>query len=234
MKQLKNQSENNEKRVLLSEQSIGLSGVMNARELGGYVNTDGKQVRKGLLIRSGQLSTIPDEDRRILSEQLHTGLIIDLRTPREVTGSPDMALQGARYVNLPLLDDENDIEQPLHPTESTTELYSRIMFGDRAKKSYRVFFELLLENPPKRAVVFHSVYGRDRTGVAAALLLTALDVPENTIIEDYLLTKGVFAHTLRYVLSLAGVEYGSVTEYLKKFCKLTDTDIMTLKHKYLS
>ena len=172
--------------------------------------------------------------------------VLNLKDVHDAAGARNAGVKEAagRYYNALSEDDGHGCQQqqdpsqsgvePSHQQESTTELYSRIMFGDRAKKSYRVFFELLLENPPKRSVVFHSVYGRDRTGVAAALLLTALDVPENTIIEDYLLTKGVFAHTLRYVLSLAGVEYGSVTEYLKKFCKLTDTDIMTLKHKYLS
>ena len=36
--------------------------------------------------------------------------------------------------------------------------------------------------------VFHCSAGKDRTGMAAALILSALDVPRQTIIDDYMLT----------------------------------------------
>jgi protein-tyrosine phosphatase len=36
--------------------------------------------------------------------------------------------------------------------------------------------------------VFHCSAGKDRTGMAAALILSALDVPRETIVADYMLT----------------------------------------------
>lgn len=236
MKQFKQPNNNTgTARLLLERQEIGLTGVRNARDLGGCINADGKAVKYGRLIRAGQLNALTAEDKRILTDKLNTAAIIDFRTPREIELAPDMAVAGARYVCLPLLDDEeNDSKQALMPPESTTELYSRIMFGKASKEAFGSFFTQLLEAEAKRAIVFHSVNGRDRTGVAAALLLTALNVPEETIMEDYMLTKGVFAHSLRYVFSLTCLEYGSVGEYLKKFCGLADSDIRTLKHKFLA
>lgn len=236
MKQLKNRNNDIiDKRLLQERHNVGLNGVHNARDLGGYNNIDGKTVKRGRLIRSGMLNSLTVGDKRVLIETLHTAVIVDFRTKREVDEKPDMTVQGARYINLPILsDEENDIKQALQPPESSTELYTRIMFGNDAKKAYKGFFEQLIEVESKHAVIFHSVHGRDRTGVAAALLLTALDVPEDMILEDYLLTKGVFVHTLQYALCLADVEYGSVKEYLKKCCGLNDSAIKTLKHKYLS
>jgi protein-tyrosine phosphatase len=53
--------------------------------------------------------------------------------------------------------------------------------------SYRQLFELLLQG--RRRVLIHCAVGKDRTGVAAALILSALGVDRDTIMEDYLLTN---------------------------------------------
>jgi protein-tyrosine phosphatase len=57
---------------------------------------------------------------------------------------------------------------------------------------YREMFELILAQP-KGAVLVHCSAGKDRTGIAAALLLAALDVPRETIVYDYLLSNRYYA-----------------------------------------
>jgi protein-tyrosine phosphatase len=51
-------------------------------------------------------------------------------------------------------------------------------------------FQLLLES--QDPLVFHCTAGKDRTGWAAALLLTALGVDEDTVMQDYLLTNQLY------------------------------------------
>jgi len=229
----------NSNRILLSSQRILLSGVKNARELGGYRNTDNKRIRQGSLIRSGSLHAATTEDKRLLSEQLCVRTVIDFRTPRETAEKPDPAF-GARYYNLPVLD---RIEE-----YGTPGLYMKMLSGDSGKKAYKRFFELLLDCGSKQAVLFHSDRGNDRAGVAAALLLTVLGIPEDIVTEDYLLSNkayereepadiplspAIHAHSLIYAFTTVKVEYGSVKNYIKNEIGLTDQAIDELKRKYL-
>jgi protein-tyrosine phosphatase len=61
--------------------------------------------------------------------------------------------------------------------------------------SYRELFRTIADG--ELPLVFHCSAGKDRTGIAAALLLSALDVPRETVIEDYLLTERFFEDTRR-------------------------------------
>src|SRR5699024_12834665 len=62
-----------------------------------------------------------------------------------------------------------------------------------AQAAYRKMFNVLLENDKEgESVVFHCTAGKDRTGVAAFLILSALGVSEKQIVEDYLYTNLFF------------------------------------------
>ena len=104
--------------------SIGLEGIQNARELGGYKTADGRQIRHGVLLRTARLSTGTGEDLRRLSEEFHLAKIFDFRGRDEIEGSvemaifkgdsepdPDPAVEGAEYLNLPILDLDKVMEQ---------------------------------------------------------------------------------------------------------------------------
>lgn len=56
-----------------------------------------------------------------------------------------------------------------------------------SNKAYQKMFRLLLEE--QTPVLLHCTAGKDRTGVAAILILLALDVAEETILDDYMLTN---------------------------------------------
>ena len=65
----------------------------------------------------------------------------------------------------------------------------RCFVHDNAPR-FAQMFRLLLDNDSP--IVFHCTAGKDRTGFAAALILLALGVPRATVMEDYLLTNGLY------------------------------------------
>ena len=203
--------------VSLERQLIGLKGVINARELGGYENKHDRVIKRCKLIRTGQLYSADTKDKKILNEDYNVGTIIDFRSEFETASQPDPPIFGARYYNLPVLAlrfTESDLQKIQRSSEENengirlmllaeagmtadTAVYDRIMFGEPAKKAYKRFFELLLENDDEHSVLFHCTQGKDRTGIAAALLLTLLDVPDEIIMSDYLLTNSANARIIQ-------------------------------------
>ncbi len=63
----------------ISSQSIGLSGVGNARELGGYSGLNGKTVKHGVLLRTAALANATSEDIAKLQDVYHLAVVADLR-----------------------------------------------------------------------------------------------------------------------------------------------------------
>ena len=169
---------------------------------------------------------------------------------------PDPKFGAVQYYNYPVTD-ENMTGSSV---SGDTELYYSLMCGLAARNAYKRFFERLLTVSDNKVVLFHSVYGKDRTGIAAALLLVLLDIPEETVTEDYLLTnkanahtvrlgeenvpvpaysegmqlpENVYAHSLEYAFAGVSVEYGSVRDYIKEIAGVSDKDIKELKRKFL-
>ena len=71
--------------------------------------------------------------------------------------------------------------------------YAQMITDSHAVKVWQNLFATLLANDqPDQSVLFHCSAGKDRTGVAGALIMTALDVPRETIMQDYLLTNAIF------------------------------------------
>lgn len=189
---------------------IPLSGAPNARDLGGYKTTDGRCVKPRRLIRSGELSRTTEEDRRILSEEYGLQAIVDFRTHVEREEKPEIFLPGVRCIHLPVMDetamgitreessDRNlftDLFKELAVRKQTPEqymasIYSIICTTEFSRRQYRQFFDILLAQE-QGSVLWHCSAGKDRAGLAAALTLLSLGVPQDVIIEDYLLT-GVY------------------------------------------
>lgn len=192
------------------EQSIGMTKLPNARELGGYTGFGGKKIIKGRLLRSAFLSLASEEDLKRLTDELNLRLIVDFRADDEAEERPDPVLPGVRCVRINVMDpaafgdpDEKDVvERTRKKTfeEFAAEFASfsekpdiaqfyamMVQSGTGAEGFARFFREILSE--PGGAVLWHCAAGKDRTGVAAALLLTVLGVDRETIIRDYLLTN---------------------------------------------
>ena len=76
-----------------------------------------------------------------------------------------------------------------HIDVSPAKVYKALAFSNDGIKGYKKFFDILLNKPDNAAVLFHCTQGKDRTGVAAILLLSALGADRKTVIEDYLMTN---------------------------------------------
>ena len=204
--------------ISYEKQRIILDGVQNARQLGGYIGTDGKKVKNNIILRTGTLYTATADARRELSELYRVSDVIDFRMPQEAEAMPEPDIKGARYHHLSVLNNIpvskkefelykkllniNDIvykykfiyEQKV-PVDMA-ENYKIMAFSDEGKAGYRKFFDILLNKPENASVLFHCTQGKDRTGVAALLLLSALGVERETIIADYLLTNKAYGYLL--------------------------------------
>ena len=173
---------------------------LNFRGLGGYTMKDGRKVKKGLIFRSGEPGrATPEELAYIKSLGLRT--VFDFRNAPETQKCPDPRIPGANHVNicaafngmaadfdyspLGLLDLLKDEDQTGNAAATLySSLTTSIAFTNDA---YRELFKTLMAG--ETPILFHCSGGKDRTGVAAALILLALGAEEETIKEDYLLSN---------------------------------------------
>jgi protein-tyrosine phosphatase len=177
---------------------IPLKGQSNFRDLGGFMITDGRTTRWGEVYRSGRLSKITDEDVAQL-ENLGIRTVVSLLTEDDVEEyGQDRLPGGARAVSLPI-DSETATELAnlataalktgdfsKIPIELNPEIH-RLLVHD-GREPYAALLRLIA-NPANRPLVFHCSHGVHRTGTGAAILLSALGVPWQTVREDYLLSN---------------------------------------------
>ena len=203
-----------------AELTIGLKGVKNDRQLGGYPTEDGRKVKENVLIRSGTLTNATAEDIALLTDVFNVKLIVDFRNETDIARNPDPSFNDAYYINIPVWDESlNAIsltdffamqsEYASQPGMSDLEMYRRGLMGadedlyikqtfqnDYSLNGYREFLDLLLAQEEGTGIVFHCTSGKDRTGSAAVILLTLLGVDRETVLADYALTNEVLKSTL--------------------------------------
>ena len=188
---------------------------LNARDLGGIPAADGLRVQSGRLIRSGELSRLsPNDERYLRSIGLHT--VIDLRTDNERELKSDRQIDGVLYMHLPVIEGllpgitRESIEDPYKAFSRPDyaeklgsngfavmrSLYPLLVESDSAIKNYSRFFRLL-ESSEQGAVLWHCAMGKDRAGIASALILHVLGASMDSIVEDYLLTGTRCADEIR-------------------------------------
>ena len=227
------------------ERHYPFEGCFNFRDIGGYLNQDGKRIKKGLYFRAGRQDRMSNQDLSKLSN-LKISTQIDLRRPDEVLeqGKGPLEAMGAKYINIAVI------------PEGGSDKLSRLV-GDTkiSGKRYLGYLEFgpttwlrlfgILANEDNLPVVLHCTAGKDRTGVSTAFLLSILGVSRDVIEADYLLTNldterqaDFIESTVGYpegydrekLISVAGVpkdamkvfldgmesKWGSAVEYLKK------------------
>ena len=183
-------------------QSLGISSVPNLRDLGGYKTEGGATVAKGLVYRSNQISGIKPDDMKEL-DTLHLKAVYDLRTVEEKERHPDELPSGADYIWLDVLADSPQAgPAQLEPLIKDPKKANAALGGGKAEERFRQSYREFVSLPSARRefsklfldlakekqlpAVFHCTTGKDRTGWAAAALLTLLGVPRDTVYEDYL------------------------------------------------
>ena len=227
----------------VESQSLGLTGIGNARDLGGYVMGDGRMVKHGLLLRSAKPADGTREDLTKLLETYHLAELADFRMEREVSQAPEPEPEGVVNRWLPIMDTELLAQRSaamakglaqkgvdLQAADSLTRLlaavdygivsdrmYVEFLAGAEGKENYRRLFEDLLALPEGQSLLFHCTQGKDRTGVAAMLILSALGADQDTILRDYLLTNEFNARKIageRKTLAQAGASAEKLDQYL--------------------
>ena len=173
-----------------------LEGASNFRDLGGYRNRHGRRVRSGRVFRSDHLARLTESDRQRLAD-LGITHSLDFRGTHESAATP-YALDGVTRVALSIEPTvvarmQALVSQGIVPTAEDTVELMRQTYRDFVNHNAPVFGRFLthvIEQPSPQ--VFHCTAGKDRTGFAAVLLLSALEVPPAIIEQDYLLTNRLY------------------------------------------
>lgn len=169
---------------------VQLDAVHNFRDLGGYPARDGLVTRWRLLYRADGLYRLTDADVETI-RALGLRTVVDLRTQHELDERGTFPHQriDVRFTHHPVIDTtwamEEHVEKEAH--EFLVWAY-RDMLAQGAPRFAKAIEQLA--EPGALPAVFHCAAGKDRTGVLAALLLSALGVPRSIVLADYALTAG--------------------------------------------
>ncbi|WP_425260726.1 tyrosine-protein phosphatase [Rubrivivax sp. RP6-9] len=173
-----------------------LQGATNFRDLGGYPGDAGRPVRWRRIFRSDHLGHLTEADKAAIAA-LGVARALDFRGVQERAAMP-YALPSLAQHSLAI---EPSVVQRMHEAGSAgravtpalvtglmEDLY-RELVDAHAPRFAEVFQHLLDDDAP---LLFHCTAGKDRTGVAAALILLALGVPRDLVLQDYLLTNELY------------------------------------------
>ena len=178
--------------------------LKNFRDLGGIPTSDGKKVRDGMLYRSGHLCAISMEKAEELRDEKGLYAIVDLRSPSELAEKQDVIAEGVQYFHLPPLNDEqnpsinknnrvavlkNIMAKEGGARKHLSDIYRLMITQKESLEAFRDFIRLLLERQEGEGVLWHCTQGKDRTGIAAAVILMSLGVDRKEIMRDYMRTN---------------------------------------------
>lgn len=181
---------NNRYTQVIGARTMAMDSVQNLRDLGGYLNKNRQSIRWGRLFRSGQLSTLSEWDVDRL-DRLNLKCILDLRSESEQQRDP------IRYTHAP-------VHQLPISTGKLQEAHERIArdqirMGDALLYMQDYYLQLItpengqplaealamMRDPANFPMLVQCSLGKDRTGFLIAMLLYILEVPEETILKDY-------------------------------------------------
>lgn len=237
-----------------------LDSIQNFRDIGGYRTNDNRIVKWGKIFRSGDFSHITEKDIKEI-DKLGLKSIIDLRSKRSISKRPDKLLLKRRY--------EIPISQNIPDSISRKIIDGQFLRGDAIiytqdwyksmienySEAFAQLFDLLADKS-NYPLIYHCSLGKDQSGLVTYFLLRALDVPIDTIEEDYIyseyginkakIVQGVEdlsesrqeAFTmmtktdpafLKYAISCIRHKSGSIEEYMKNDLRITPEKKQKLK-----
>jgi protein-tyrosine phosphatase len=206
-----------------------LQGTHNARELAGLPTSGGGALASGLLFRSDALASLTDEGLQALTD-LGIGTVIDLRTDGERSRAADRLPDdgSVTLLALPMQGGAMDemvkqllpaaggaglsvtkVAEVLKRVPTLEDLYIAILEASAAQFATVARTVLDTSRTAHPGVLFHCTAGKDRTGLAAAILLSIAEVPREVIVEDYTQTEKNlalgFAEALTGLITSLGV-----------------------------
>ena len=178
---------------------IPFKGIINSRDLGGLKNNEGRTVRKGLLLRTANLSQATDSDLARLSDEYRLSMVIDLRTKSEQKSKPDRLPEKVIYLPLPVFDEAaagitHEEERPSPFTLPDMAWLYRVMVTEKSCRSalHTALTAIFTHDYDHGAVLWHCAGGKDRCGIVSSLVLAALGVDRRDIMEDYAINPEEF------------------------------------------
>ena len=181
----------------LAERHLPMVGGYNFRDLGGLPGVDGKRIAWGKLFRSDDLKHLTREDQEYLAS-IPVKTVVDFRAPKEAAAAPDrLPAPETRYLHCPILPgtintDKVTAGRIAMGEAFMTNLYSQLVSDAHIIATYALFFRQI-QNLKELPLLFHCSAGKDRTGVAAALILLALGVDKQTVFADYVASNAYLA-----------------------------------------
>lgn len=167
--------------------TLHVDGLVNARDLGALRRRDGSTTPAGVFYRSENIDRITPVG---WSQVFDTGIrtVVDLRQPGE--RAQDTNPRPSWLMTIPV-DLDGPVDTPFWADYWDNGLCGTALYylpHLRALPERSVAALSAIVNAPAGGVLFHCASGRDRTGLIALLLLTAIDTDENAIVDDYLYT----------------------------------------------
>lgn len=238
---------------------LPLQGATNFRDLGGYPGEAGRPLRWRRLFRSDHLGGLTGTDQQLLAS-LGVSRAFDFRGVHERAAVP-YTVPGLVQHTLSI---EPTVVQTMQAVVARGEALTvpvvvglmsdlyRSLVSDQSHRFAELFEHLLASDAP---AVFHCTAGKDRTGFAAAMILLALGVPRDLVVQDYLLTNRHFRHPpmppsaippeavavlwgvqedfLAAALHAVDNDHGGVERYLAERLNLTPAARQALRERYL-
>lgn len=189
---------------LIERHLVNLDGGRNFRDIGGISTSDGRTIKPGLLYRAGVLHHLTSDDYRIV-ESLGIRTLLDFRDTEERINEPTewkagdvrvMAWDYSLDFGLSASDEgEAGVEALFASLMTEPDAAEHIMIAlyrtmvEQQKPQFQGLFQTMLDG--EGPVLFHCTAGKDRTGIAAALIQTALGVDRDTVFQDFTLSETV-------------------------------------------
>ncbi|MCR9180530.1 MAG: tyrosine-protein phosphatase [Erythrobacteraceae bacterium] len=195
-------------------------GIHNLRDYGGYAVPGGARVRTGVLFRSGQHMDATDADLALL-DRLDIRTIIDLRGVSERAGFPCrrhprfaaevIAHEGETSNSPPHEGGAGQVDMtPQKARERMLAVYTRMPVNPAMIAMFTRYFAAL--DTRGGGSLVHCFAGKDRTGIAASLLLHVLGVNHEDVVAEFLRTNDApTRHVLeRQSLPRMEAHYGAI------------------------
>ena len=216
-------------------QALDVTTIENARDLGGYRTTDGWRVKRNKIFRTAVWDKVSAEDQKKLKNKYGIGYDFDFRIASELEAAPEIRIDGIEYINAPIelqkyyKDPEAKELDPMYAREAIFDGEMMEQFGKVLKK--------MVEDRGQHGIAFHCTYGKNRTGIMAALILALLGVDQETILNDYQLTTqftgGVLdTDPLEAMFGQIKLKYGSIENFVRDKLGFSLYDVYTLKAYY--
>lgn len=245
-----------EGKIIVAEEHLPMSGGYNFRDLGGIKTKDNKYVKWGKILRSDDLHNLTDADLNYLSS-IPLISIVDFRSIEEINQAsdriPSSVKEDYQYSITPgdlqsMVGDKNVTEKQL--INAMVDVNKLLVTDGMSIEQYKKMFALL-QSDDDIPLMFHCSAGKDRTGMGAALILLALGVDENIVLNNYLESNtylaGKYSNYMAQKPELepllivkpeylkAGLEqikkdYGTIENYLTK---VLNVDINKMREMYL-